>query len=573
MTRKQLQPASAAGCRWLCAVLSVCGVGARTVTAYFEDGSRGSLTLDETKDFDDGAAVATYDHEEGWSKIWVYALPNVDDDLAMYAAGYLEGFLMADKIKAAFENAYWDWFSGDQADKTNASAVYVWLQENDAWMRQQVAEHAKMASSPPLWRHVSLLLAQLDGLAAGLAGAGSSLKYMDVVLLQADGDLEELVPHLAPKHKRLRSRDRCSALIKLAPDNADIFFGHATFDHYGMMVRSLKSYDIRLRSDLRTAVTLSSSPGFISSIDDFFLTSHGLAVIETTNGVKDHSLYSRIVPETLLSWVRASVANALAKTTAEWADLFSTANSGTYNNQWMVLDLKLFRKGQPLQQGLFVVLEQIPGYIEWQDKTAKLQEDGYWGSYNVPYFKKVLEISGYDAREHHTAPRANIFRERQHAVANLEDFQRLLRYNNWEHDPLSLGDACNAISSRCDLNPASSSSWQLDGGIDAKAASVDMGKALMFAAQNGPTTYQQPAFRWADVPFEKQPLRRGQPEAFDFQWVSFSPQKQPASLVDWTTRAVIVLMLSMAFVAAMKIISRLSAQKTDADMAYKVLDA
>ena len=49
----------------------------------------------------------------------------------------------------------------------------------------------------------------------------------------------------------------------------------------------------------------------------------------------------------------------------------------------MVIDYKLFTPGQPLKDGLFVVLEQIPGTIVWEDKTEHLRENSYWSSYNV----------------------------------------------------------------------------------------------------------------------------------------------------------------------------------------------
>ena len=66
---------------------------------------------------------------------------------------------------------------------------------------------------------------------------------------------------------------------------------------------------------------------------------------------------------------------------------FPKFNSGTYNNQWMVVDNKLFRPHQEqLKPGLFWVLEQIPGYIRREDLTEVLQARTFWPSYNSPYF-------------------------------------------------------------------------------------------------------------------------------------------------------------------------------------------
>ncbi len=49
----------------------------------------------------------------------------------------------------------------------------------------------------------------------------------------------------------------------------------------------------------------------------------------------------------------------MADTGKEWADIVSENNSGTYNNQYIVVDLKLFRPGQELQPNLLWVVEQV----------------------------------------------------------------------------------------------------------------------------------------------------------------------------------------------------------------------
>jgi hypothetical protein len=55
-----------------------------------------------------------------------------------------------------------------------------------------------------------------------------------------------------------------------------------------------------------------------------------------------------------------------------------------YNNEWMIIDYKLYTPGQDLKDNLLIVLEQIPGYIEWSDKTDVLRKQSYWTSYNLP---------------------------------------------------------------------------------------------------------------------------------------------------------------------------------------------
>ena len=60
-------------------------------------------------------------------------------------------------------------------------------------------------------------------------------------------------------------------------------------------------------------------------------------------------------------------------------------NSGTYNNQWMIVDYNKFQPQSPhLKAGTFYVLEQIPNKVEYKDMSSYLQQEKYWGSYNIP---------------------------------------------------------------------------------------------------------------------------------------------------------------------------------------------
>lgn len=68
---------------------------------------------------------------------------------------------------------------------------------------------------------------------------------------------------------------------------------------------------------------------------------------------------------------------------SDWAQLFALHNSGTYNNQWMIVDYNKFMPGESLKDGLFTVLEQLPGQVRWEDRTDTLRETSYWSSYNI----------------------------------------------------------------------------------------------------------------------------------------------------------------------------------------------
>ena len=56
----------------------------------------------------------------------------------------------------------------------------------------------------------------------------------------------------------------------------------------------------------------------------------------------------------------------------KWSEIYSQYHSGTYANQWMVLDLAKFSFGASLQAGLLHILEELPGLIHYEDMTEAL---------------------------------------------------------------------------------------------------------------------------------------------------------------------------------------------------------
>lgn len=221
----------------------------------------------------------------------------------------------------------------------------------------------------------------------------------------------------------------------------------------------------------------------------------------------------------------------------DWQRTMSLWNSGTYNNQWMVVDFKLFSPGQTsLPANLLVIGEQLPGYYRIEDVTSVMNKQNYWPSYNVPYFKDGYILSGYDtmrqekgnAYSYELTPRANIFRARQGSVSDLLSLQKLMRYNDWQNDPLSLGCPKFAMASRYDLTPPGIPLCPLlpMGAINAKITSAIMTSNNMQASVvGGPTHDQQPVFAWTDEISKKfnGTLHIGQPTTFNFDWFIAQP--------------------------------------------------
>jgi len=313
--------------------------------------------------------------------------------------------------------------------------------------------------------------------------------------------------------------------------------GHVTWSGYSSMLRLYKHYTFNFNapSTVSSTVSFSSFPGTIPSGDDFFITSSNLVVLETTNSVFNLSLYKMTTIETVPYWIRVVVANRMSNNGSQWANIFGLFNSGTYNNQWIVVDMKLYNAGKPLQPGTLTIAEQIPGYLISSDETNYLIETGYWSSYNIPFFDEVYDLSGYNAMYEKygnafswsECARAKIFRRDQGNVTNFDDFKKQLRYNDYQNDPLSLQDACRGISARCDLNTPwtenTLNGFSAFGAIDGKMTDSDKSKRMESKAISGPTWDSQPPFAWTEQ--WKYVPHYGQPKLFAFEFETMKPTK------------------------------------------------
>jgi len=101
----------------------------------------------------------------------------------------------------------------------------------------------------------------------------------------------------------------------------------------------------------------------------------------------------------------------------------------------------------------------------------------------------------------------------------------MMRYNQYQTDPLSLKDACRGISARCDLNApwvtGTMNSYGAFGGIDNKLTTSAMSPTRASMAVCGPTWDAQPPFAWTEQ-WQYVP-HNGMPQVFAFEYEVMTP--------------------------------------------------
>lgn len=469
--------------------------------------------------------------QNGWVQLDVQT--PVQDAAHLYAAGYLEGAVHQHLIYAAFFNF---------ANATTAvggvapAPTVAFMNSQLAWVRTQVKRYSNNSA---YWRSVELILVHFDGIIAGYMATAPTTEYLsatDLLVYVLQDELPDYVLATntsAVFHATLPGRrarlfgSHCSVLVKLTPH--ELWTAHDTWYDYNSMLRVMKTY----RFGPTSVASFASYPGLPMSGDDYIITANQLAIVETTLNVYNESLYgpATFPLQAVPYWIRVQVANG-ATSAPEWHALFAAHNNGGYNNQWIVVDYKLYTPGAPLEPNTLVVGEQMPGYYVSDDLTAHLQNTTYWGSYNIAFFPVIDAVSGQkamraahgDAFSWTRCPRARVYARDHGSVSNLAGMKRIQRYNEWQTDPLALQSASGQISSRADLNaPSTGHVYAPFGGIDCKITGKDLIGRLETEAVCGPTWTAQPIFHWSEA-WKDYPSRE-LPRIYAFDFVRFRPQQ------------------------------------------------
>ena len=490
---------------------------------------------------------------KGWDFLTISSYEGKDDKYSdeekNYAMGYLEGVLTYKRIYPAYYNL--NNYKYYKSKGLMPNSTYEFFQKNLQFMRNMTSIYK---DTNPYWHEVNNLYMQMRGLHEGYNSMAPPSEKIDLIHFQtlvSLGDVDEIgywKEENRPDFSKMTTDElieylglhsHCSAMMKVADDFSDVWFGHNTWTGYNKLIRIYKEYRYIPNSDFpikSQAVTMSSYPGAVNSQDDFYITDANLYVTETTNSVLNLTLFDLLSPDTLMCWMRTMVANRLADNGYSWIEIFSKYNSGTYNNQFQILDLKLIdTSNKKISPGALYIVEQLPGSCDFEDVTEILKK-GYWPSYNTPYIMSVREKSGVNdeikkdpslavSEDYDTCFRAKIFRREQNKVKDIESYKNMIRFNDYLNDEFSEGKASYSIASRYDLNE----NPKCFGATDAKFASINeiknSGKKIVHII-SGPTTNNgQKSFSWSKCECKFTDEIRfkvtGQVDEYNFDWIDY----------------------------------------------------
>jgi hypothetical protein len=525
--------------------------------------------------------------KNGWSELYLQTSKSArsTNDVRMYAAGFAEGLMTATRLSQFYSNFYQLINMNEDNAAALANIKHMYAQELE-FVRTNANLHPGALSVEPMdpyWKHARYMLFQLWGMkdgynAAALAHGVRFLDLIDFWMINSHGELSEEMQAYTPaaiKERREKQRpgaikaqlmqikqimktardpawlaksgdkdwemrmrkSRCSGLVRLTEQNADLLVGHTTWDDYAKMTRIFKYYDFSLGGAFTKTghMAFSSYPGCLSSTDNFYLLDGGLAIVDTSLEILNPEVYDRVPdfpgnPKIPL-FLHVMVCNRMAATANHWTSLFAERNAGTGNAQWIVVDYNQFAPGAPLPDNTVWLVEQIPGMTRKMDISNTLRMKGYFASYNRPFFSDIRAVTGHDAAaaahgplySYDGAPRASIFARVGPAVGTLFDMRNLMTRNTWPNEGTAPSAPGHAVAARMDLVAYSPIP---NGAIDAKVVNRCLFRSLQAQAYSSPSHSTQKPFAWRD-PSGKDLWpgwpHLGLPDLWEFDWVQMTP--------------------------------------------------
>ena len=527
------------------------------MNCYYISENESYITNTSNKRDENALASAIYNKTYetiGWDYLSISTYEKNDskynDSMKAYAMGYLEGILTKDRIYPYYNNFH-KYFLSNVPDEA-IPMYYQFMVMRLNYMKEKSLENME---EDPYWEFVHYMYQQIIGIYEGyntVAEEGKKLELGQIITIAGISDAQDygnyLIRKLMPNFKEMSPEEKerylllnshCSALVKLAKDWSDIWFGHNTWNNYVLMIRIFKEYRFVTNkgNEKSKTIAFSSYPCAVSSPDEFHLLDSNLVQMGTSINILKDELYDLIAIESIGSSFRQMLAGRLASSAEEWTKIFARENSGTCNEQAIILDMnKIDFKNKKIEDKALMIIEQMPNKTETKDVTEYLRK-GHWPSYNVPFIDTIYKDLGYYVNEtsegvyenveYTQSERALIFKRDQGNINSKEEFKKFMRYNDYKNDNISHNDPSKAISARHDLGDGNNT--VCGGGIDSKFISVKelLEKKNLIYIISGPTNDQQETFSWSNHTCRDDKDRlsyTGINDVWNFPWINYNIQ-------------------------------------------------
>jgi uncharacterized protein CbrC (UPF0167 family) len=291
--------------------------------------------------------------ENGWLHVRIQGAP--------YARGFQYGYLTATEYAEAIR-AY-------------TAMTYQMMGMEYSFFVGKAVELHKDKITPELTE-------EMEGIAAGYTAAGVPTTLDDIIGWNAYMELTgywwpTVATQYANDAPNGNRKSHCSAFIATGSATADgeIVIGHETFTEFWNGQYMNVILDLTPEDGYR--MVMQTSPGWMTSMTDFWVTGGGLVVVETTMiGYQGYDVDK--VPE----YVRARNAAQYGDSIDSWVELMDAQDNGGFANMWLVGDIKTNEIAN-YEQGLV--------YQSLQKKT-----DGYFFGDNAPTDPRIRNLESTD---------------------------------------------------------------------------------------------------------------------------------------------------------------------------------
>ena len=289
------------------------------------------------------------------------------------------------------------------------------------------------------------------------------------------------------------AKSHCSGFIATGAATKDhkIVIGHESFTEFWNGQYMNVILDITPSDGCR--MVMQTSPGWIASMTDFWVTGYGIVVVETT--IVGFAGYDTTkTPE----YVRARMASQYGKSIDDWVAKMDAKNNGGYANSWLIGDVKTNEIARYEQGLIYTSLEK--------------KKSGTFFGCNAPFDARIRNLEctdvGYsDIRQQTGARRTRwpqVLGENSGKI-DAEVGKKMLAdtYDVWTR---SINPSSRTICSHYDIDPQTSASdpnaiWNVPywpaGSVDGKVTTADLAKKMsmwgIFGRADG-VPFDAPAF-------------------------------------------------------------------------------